>query len=83
MGIMVGVNQPVHWFLKRKGLGIQQGTSVWVGSPKTGNNVLHIWGPMPMTSLVILSPTDYMLASPGFVLLIWGTFFYIFLQNDR
>jgi hypothetical protein len=29
-----GANQPVHWFLGGKGLGIQQGTSVWVGSPK-------------------------------------------------
>ena len=30
-----GANQPVHWFLGGKGLGIQQGTSVWVGSPKS------------------------------------------------
>ena len=29
-----GAKQPVHWFLGGKGLGIQQGTSVWVGSPK-------------------------------------------------
>ena len=28
---MVVVNQPIHWFLGGKGLGIQQGTSVWVG----------------------------------------------------
>ena len=27
-------NQPVHWFLGGKSLGIQQGTSVWVGLPK-------------------------------------------------
>ena len=27
--------QPMHWFLGGKGLGIQQGTSVWVGSPKS------------------------------------------------
>ena len=27
--------QPVHWFLGDKGLGIQQGTSVWLGSPKS------------------------------------------------
>ena len=26
--IMAGANQPVHWFLEGKGLGIQQGTSV-------------------------------------------------------
>ena len=26
----VGANQPVHWFLGGKGLGIQQGMSVWV-----------------------------------------------------
>ena len=32
---MAGANQPVHWFLGGKGLGIQQGTSVWVGSPKS------------------------------------------------
>ena len=31
----VGANQPVHWFLGDKGLGIQQGRSVWVGSPKS------------------------------------------------
>jgi hypothetical protein len=29
------VNQLVHWFLRGKGLGIQQGTSVWVGSSKS------------------------------------------------
>ena len=29
------VNQPVHWFLGGKGLGIQQATSVWIGSPKS------------------------------------------------
>ena len=31
----VGANQPVHKLLRGKGLGIQQGTSVWVGSPKS------------------------------------------------
>src|ERR1700738_5325503 len=35
-----GVNQPVHWFLGGKGLGIQQGTSVWVGWPKS--HVTHV-----------------------------------------
>ena len=30
-----GVNQPVHWFLGDKGLGVQQGSSVWVSSPKS------------------------------------------------
>ena len=35
-GFWVGVNQPVLWFLGGKGLGIQQGTSVWVDSPKSG-----------------------------------------------
>ena len=30
-------NQPVHWFLGGKGLGIQQETSVWVASPKSWN----------------------------------------------
>ena len=29
----VGAKQPVHSFLGGKGLGIQQGTGVWVGSP--------------------------------------------------
>jgi hypothetical protein len=28
-------NQPIHWFLEGKGVGIQQGTSVWVGLPKS------------------------------------------------
>ena len=30
-----GANQRVHWFIGGKGLGIQQGMSVWVGSPKS------------------------------------------------
>ena len=30
-----GANQPIHWFLGGKGLGIQLGTSVWVGSLKS------------------------------------------------
>ena len=30
-----GAEQPVHWLLGGKGLGIQQGTSVWVRSPKS------------------------------------------------
>ena len=34
--IEAGANQPVHWFLGGKGLGIQ-GMSVWVGSPKSKN----------------------------------------------
>ena len=29
------VNQPIHLFLGGKGLGIQQGMSVWVGLPKS------------------------------------------------
>ena len=33
--LSAGAKQPVHWFLESKGLGIQQGTSVWVGSPKS------------------------------------------------
>ena len=32
--LRAGANQPVHWCLGGKGLGIQQETSVWVGSPK-------------------------------------------------
>ena len=35
---MVGANQPVHRFLGGKGLSIQQGTSVWVGSPKSNSH---------------------------------------------
>ena len=31
-----GANQPIHSFLGGKGLDIQQGTSVWVGSAKLG-----------------------------------------------
>ena len=31
----VGANRPIYWFLEGKGLGIQQGTNVWVGSPKS------------------------------------------------
>ena len=34
----LGRNKPVHWFLGGKGLDIQQGPSVWVGSPKSYNN---------------------------------------------
>jgi hypothetical protein len=37
---MVGANQPVHWFFGGKGLGIQQGTSVWIGSPKSTFHIL-------------------------------------------
>ena len=32
---LAGANQPIHWFLGDKGLSIQQGTIVWVGSPKS------------------------------------------------
>ena len=35
-GRWAGANQPVHWFLGGQGLGIQQGTCVWVGLPKLG-----------------------------------------------
>ena len=35
-GYLARVKQHVHSFLGDKGLGIQQGTSVWVGSPKSG-----------------------------------------------
>ena len=31
----VGANRHVHWFIGGKGLGIQQGRSEWVGSPKS------------------------------------------------
>ena len=28
-------NQPIYWFVEGEGLGMQQGTSIWVGSPKS------------------------------------------------
>ena len=31
----------MHWFLGGKGLGIQQGTSVWVASPKSTFHIEH------------------------------------------
>ena len=34
-GLGTGANQLVHWFFGGKGLGIQQGMSVWVGSPES------------------------------------------------
>ena len=37
--IAARAKQPVHWFLGGKGLGIQQGTSAWVGSPKYGDSL--------------------------------------------
>ena len=36
-----GANQPVHWFLGGEGLGMQQGTSVWVGLPKSKKGYVH------------------------------------------
>ena len=39
MVVRVGANQPVHYLLGGKGLGIQQGTSAWIGSPKYGCEV--------------------------------------------
>ena len=33
----------VHWFLGGKGLGIQQGMSVWVGSPKSQEGCFSTW----------------------------------------
>ena len=33
--LSAGAKQPVHSFLGSKGLGIQQGMSVWVGSSKS------------------------------------------------
>jgi hypothetical protein len=42
----VGANQHVDWFLGGKGLGIQQGTSVWVSSLKSKHGlpieVMHL-----------------------------------------
>ena len=36
MEVGTGTNQPVQWFLGGKGLRIQRGTSVHVGSPTSG-----------------------------------------------
>ena len=55
----VGVNQPVHWFLGGKGLGIQQGTSVWVGSPKSSTYLVclpSLWK-RPWQSMPTSQPT--------------------------
>ena len=42
--------QPIHWFLGGKGLGIQQGTSVWFGSPKYHMTIIYAcWGEMTRT----------------------------------
>ena len=35
--MLAGAKQPIHSFLGGKGLGIQQGMSVWVRSPTYGN----------------------------------------------
>ena len=40
-GLRAETNQPIHWFLGGKGLGIQQGTSVWINSPTSGFKVLQ------------------------------------------
>jgi hypothetical protein len=40
LNMMAGANQPAHWCFGGKGLGIQQGMSVWVGLPK-----LHMMRP--------------------------------------
>ena len=48
-----GANQHVHWFLGGKGLGIQLGTSVWAGSPKS-NKLWHCCGFYPL-----LYPTTF------------------------
>ena len=37
-----GAKQPVHWFLGGKGLGLQQGTSVWVDSSKSSGRSLTV-----------------------------------------
>ena len=38
--VMASAKQPVPWFIGGKGLGIQQGMNVWVGSPKPSSNLL-------------------------------------------
>ena len=54
-----GAKQPIHWFLGGKGLGIQQGTSAWVGLPKSStqhpanemlkfSSTLHDFMPSPL-----------------------------------
>ena len=41
MTYKVGAKQLVHLFLGDKGLDIQQGTRVWVGSPKSDIKGIH------------------------------------------
>ena len=38
---LVKANQPVHWFLEGKVMGLQQGPSAWVGSPKSSHLKTH------------------------------------------
>ena len=45
--MVAGAKQLVHWFLGGKGLGIQQGTSAWVGSPKLVHDMKLIEGKSP------------------------------------
>jgi len=39
---VVGANQPIHWFIGGKDLGIQQGTNVSVGLPKSPCNTIMV-----------------------------------------
>jgi hypothetical protein len=59
---LVGANQLVHWFLGGKGLGTQEGTSVWVGSPTSFQptsltNNLHL----PTLIIQVIALTLYLL----------------------
>ena len=56
--VLVGTKQVVHWFLGGKGLGIQQRTSVWVGSPKTF--ILKIFVGVQRTFMRVLRCTMWM-----------------------
>jgi hypothetical protein len=38
--LRAGEKQPIHWFLGGKGLGIQQGTNLWVGLLKSSIELL-------------------------------------------
>ena len=46
------MNQPVHWFLKGKGLGIQQETSIWVGSPRSESTTPRVCGGLYVNNLL-------------------------------
>jgi len=53
-------NQPIHWFLEGKGVGIRQRTSVWVGSATSflGYNPRHLYVEMHLYVLKLTACLD-------------------------